>query len=291
MHHRIKLNSTLETLDCILEFNCYPGQVAEHIITDRSAGVLTITLNRPERLNAWTYEMGDDYFDALDAADDDADVRVVVLTGAGRGFCSGLDMKALRSAADSQQRRLPARSRRMTHAQQFRKPLIGAINGACVGFGLVQALACDIRFASRSSFFVTAFTQRGLNAEYGTSWLLPRIIGHTRAAEWLMSGRRMGPDEAERVGLVNGVFDDDALLPHTLDYARRLAASASPIALADTKFQLSSDWLRDRVQAEDHAKELGHRPGHRIDFAEGVSSFTERRPPEFHPLPKRGLAR
>ncbi|MGV0791477.1 enoyl-CoA hydratase-related protein [Mycolicibacterium sp. XJ1819] len=258
------------------------------IITAFADGVLTITLNRPERLNAWTYEMGDEYFDALDAADDDIDVRVVVLTGAGRGFCAGLDMEALSAAADTQQRRLPTRGRRMTHAQQFRKPLIGAINGPCVGFGLVQALACDIRFAAESAFFMTAFAQRGLNAEYGTSWLLPRIIGHTRAAEWLMSGRRIAAAEADRIGLVNGVRSDETLLADTVDYARRLAQSASPIALADTKAQLAGDWLRDRVEAEDYAKARGHWPGHRIDFAEGVRSFGDKRAPEFQPLPPRG---
>lgn len=264
--------------------------MATEIITALAAGVLTITLNRPDRLNAWTYGMGDEYFDALDAADDDPAVRVVVLTGAGRGFCAGLDMEALGAAAGSQQRRMPAGGRRMTHAAQFRKPLIGAINGACVGFGLVQALACDIRFASESAFFLAAFAQRGLNAEYGTSWLLPRIIGHARAAEWLMSGRRMTSAEAERVGLINGVRHDDALLPETIDYARELAGSASPIALADTKVQLESDWLRDRKGAEDYAKEIGHQPGHRIDFAEGVSSFTERRAPRFQALPPRDEA-
>jgi enoyl-CoA hydratase/carnithine racemase len=270
-----------------VESKCYGRQVSDDLIADADEGVLLITLNRPDRLNAWTYEMGDAYFQTLDDADADPAVRAVVVTGAGRGFCAGLDMKALSTAANSGERRQPAEGRRMTHAHDFRKPLIGAINGACVGFGLVQALACDIRFASQSAYFVTAFTQRGLNAEYGTSWLLPRIIGQTRAAEWLMSGRRVEAAEAERIGLVNGVRADDALLPDVMEYARRLAASASPIALSDTKAQLGADWLRDRVAAEDHAKERGHRPGHRVDFAEGVASFQERRAPRFAPLPPR----
>lgn len=261
--------------------------MSDEILTDLADGVLTVTLNRPDRLNAWTYELGDSYFDVLDRADDDPDIRVVVLTGAGRGFCSGLDMEALSAASAGGARRTPAHGRRMTHAQSFRKPLIGAINGACVGFGLVQALACDIRFASEAAFFVPAFTQRGLNAEYGTSWLLPRMIGQTRAAEWLFSGRRMDASEAERIGLVNRVCAADELIAEAVAYARNLAAAASPIALADTKTQIAGDWLRDRVTAEDHAKSLGHQPGHRVDFAEGVRSFVERRAPQFQPLPPR----
>jgi enoyl-CoA hydratase/carnithine racemase len=230
--------------------------------------------------------MGDEYFDVLDAAEDDPNICVVVLTGAGRGFCAGLDMEALQDASDGV-RRSPAGGRRMTHPQDFRKPLIGAINGACVGFGLVQALACDIRFAAASSYFLPAFVQRGLNAEYGTSWLLPRMIGQTRAAEWLMSGRRMDAAEAERIGLVNGVRPDETLLADTLHYAHNLASTASPIALADTKAQIKGDWLRTRADAEDNAKRLAYLPGHRVDFPEGVRSFVERRPPSFAPLPPR----
>ncbi len=257
------------------------------LLSDVQDGVLTITLNRPDRLNAWTFEMGDAYFAALDEADDDPDVRVVVLTGAGRGFCAGLDMVALGDAAEQGAQRLPQHGRRMTHAQEFRKPLIGAINGACVGFGLVQALACDIRFAGSSAFFVPGFTQRGLNAEYGTTWLLPRMIGQTRAAEWLLSGRRMDAAEAARIGLVHEVRADETLLSETVAYARELARSASPVALADTKAQIDADWVRDRVTAEDAAKAFSRMPGHRVDFAEGVRSFLERRPPRFEPLPPR----
>jgi enoyl-CoA hydratase/carnithine racemase len=253
-------------------------------------GVLTVTLNRPERLNAWTFEMGDAYFDVLDRADDDPAVRAVILTGAGRAFCAGLDVDALGAAAQGGPQRVPAAGRRMTHAQGFRKPLIGAINGPSVGFGLVQALACDVLFAAESAYFVTAFAQRGLNAEYGTSWLLPRIIGQTRATEWLYSGRRMAAAEAERVGLVNGIYPDAELLSEVTDYTRTLITTSSPVALADTKRQIYEDWSRTRIEAEDQAKTLGHSPGHRVDFAEGVRSFVERRAPQFAALPPRGPA-
>lgn len=263
--------------------------MADDILTGFQDGVLTVTFNRPDRLNAWTYELGDAYFDVLDSADDNPDVRVVVLTGAGRGFCAGLDMEALQDASTGV-KRAPSGGRRMTHAQSFRKPLIGAINGACVGFGLVQALACDIRFAGASAYFLPGFPQRGLNAEYGTSWLLPRIVGQTRAAEWLLSGRRMDAAEAERIGLINGVRPDHSLVADTVEYACKLARSASPIAVADTKAQIAGDWLRSLVDAEDHAKELAHLPGHRVDFPEGVQSFLERRQPRFQPLPPRPVA-
>jgi enoyl-CoA hydratase/carnithine racemase len=157
----------------------------------------------------------------------------------------------------------------MTHAGPFSKPLIAAVNGACVGFGLVQALHCDVRLAGRSASFATAFTRRGLNAEYGSSWLLPRIIGQTRAADLLLSGRRIDAEEAERIGLVNRVVADDELLPRALDYARDLADNCSPVAMADTKQQLQADWDGDRIASEDRAKQLGLLPGHRVDFEEG----------------------
>lgn len=262
----------------------------DNVTSELADGVLTVTLNRPERLNAWTYEMGDAYFELLDRAEDDTAVRAVILTGAGRAFCAGLDFDALGAASQGGPLQEPAAGRRMTHAQGFRKPLIGAVNGPCVGFGLVQALACDVMFAAESAYFVTAFSQRGLNAEYGTSWLLPRIIGQTRAAEWLFSGRRMAADEAERIGLVNGVHPDGELLAQVTDYTRNLVANSSPTAVADSKSQVREDWSRTLVDAEDHAKTLGRSPGHRIDFAEGVRSFVERRVPMFAPLPPRDEA-
>ncbi|WP_148275476.1 enoyl-CoA hydratase-related protein [Gordonia polyisoprenivorans] len=258
------------------------------VLTELHAGgVLVITLNRPDRLNAWTYDLGDRYFEELDRADDDPNVRAVVVTGAGRAFCAGMDVDTLREVSAGGRPRVPAAGRRMTHAQQFRKPLVAAINGACVGFGLVQVLACDIRFISESAYLLPAFTQRGLNAEYGVSWLLPRMIGQTRAAEWLFSGRRMGAVEAERIGLVNYIASDNALLDECLEYTRTLAETSSPVALADTKAQISQDWLRSRVEAEDHAKSFSTMPAHRVDFAEGVRSFVERRLPAFAPLPPR----
>ncbi|EEA01609.1 Enoyl-CoA hydratase/isomerase [Burkholderia sp. H160] len=244
---------------------------------------LILTLNRPERLNAWTYDLGDLYFDLLDEADADPAVHVIVVTGAGRGFCSGMDAEVLTLSAAGAQR-MPSKGRRMTHAMNIRKPIVGAINGPCAGFGLVQALHFDVRFAARSAVFTCAFTRRGLNAEYGTSWILPRLVGHGRAMDLIMSGRKVDSAEAERIGLVSGVLDDHELLDGVLGYARDLADWCSPIAMADAKLQVNTDWNRDLNEAEDYAKALGHAAGHRQDFAEGVASFVERRPPQFVPL-------
>jgi enoyl-CoA hydratase/carnithine racemase len=257
--------------------------MSDDVLAEQHGDVLLLTLNRPDRLNAWTFELGDRYFDLLDEAETSAAVRVIVLTGNGKGFCAGLDASQLEEAASRGILRNPAKGRRMTHAAGIGKPMVAAVNGACVGFGLVQALHCDVRFAARSATFATAFTRRGLNAEYGSSWLLPRIVGQTRAAELLLSGRRIDADEAERIGLVNWVVPDDELLARALAYAGELAANCSPVAMADTKRQLQTDWMLDRITAEDRAKQLGHQPGHRADFEEGVRSFVERRPPRFAP--------
>lgn len=258
----------------------------EEVLTERHGAVLLLTLNRPERLNAWTYAMGDQYFDYLDEADADPSIRVIVVTGAGRGFCAGMDGDVLtRSAAGT--RAMPAKGRRMTHALSIRKPIIGAINGGCAGFGLIQALHFDIRFAAQGAIFTTAFVRRGLNAEYGSSWLLPRIVGHGRAMELLISGRRFTAEEAERIGLVSAVFPGADLLSRTMAYAQDIAVNCSPVAVADAKQQVFTDWLVDCSAAEDGAKALSRLPGHRVDFAEGVASMVEKRAPSFADLPPR----
>jgi enoyl-CoA hydratase/carnithine racemase len=262
----------------------------EDVLADRDGAIVTLTFNRPHRLNAWTYELGDRYFDLLDGADSDPEIRAIIVTGAGRGFCAGMDGEQLARSAGGQTR-MPAKGRRMTHARGIRKPMIAAINGPCVGFGLIQALHCDVRFAAAGAVFSTAFVRRGLNAEYGSSWLLPRILGQTRATELVLSGRRVDAAEAERIGLVNFTVPDAELMSRAIAYARELATHCSPIAMADAKRQLNEDWGVDCTRAEDGAKELGHLPGHRVDFAEGAASLREKRVPNFAPLPPRALAR
>jgi enoyl-CoA hydratase/carnithine racemase len=211
-------------------------------------------------------------------------VRIIVVTGAGRGFCSGMDGEQLTRSSGGE-KRMPAKGRRMTHALSMRKPMIAAINGPCVGFGLIQALHCDIRFASDTAVFATGFVKRGLNSEYGASWLLPRIVGHTRALELVLSSRRFDAAEAERIGLVNFVVPSVELMSRVRAYAKDIAETCSPIAMYDAKRQHFADWAVECARAEDRAKELGHLPGHRDDFAEGAASLREKRPPRFKPLP------
>ena len=174
-------------------------------------GVATFTLNRPERRNAWTAAMENRYFDVLAAADTDPAVRVGVLTGAGTSFCPGMDMGRLAEVAG---RPMDISARRPQYAPRlFRKPLIAAINGACAGIGLTQALMCDVRFAARGARFSTAFARRGLGAEYGMSWVLPRYVGVGNALDLLLSSRVFEADEARDLGLVNRVLEPADVLP------------------------------------------------------------------------------
>jgi enoyl-CoA hydratase/carnithine racemase len=258
----------------------------DSVLVEHRDRIALLTLNRPLRRNAWTYPMGNRYFDLLDELDDDPDVAAAVVTGAEGHFCVGMDGASLSETTQGLLRR-PAKGRRMTHAMEFRKPLLAAIVGSCAGFGLVQALHCDLRFAGESSIFSTAFVRRGLNAEYGSSWLLPRIVGHAWAADLLLSARKVTAVEALSIGLVHRLLPDGDVLDAALAYASELAQWCSPTAMADAKMQYNHDWDLDRMAAEDRAKTLAYTPGHRVDFAEGVASLVGKRPPKFAPLPPR----
>jgi enoyl-CoA hydratase/carnithine racemase len=249
--------------------------------------VLTITLNRPDRLNAFTATMGRELIEALDAADADDDVRAIVVTGAGRGFCAGADMSLLQdigaggNGADAD---APPDTRPQTFALGIPKPIVAAINGACAGIGLVQALMCDIRFAAADAKLTTAFARRGLIAEHGISWLLPRLVGPAHALDLLLSSRVVLGDEAERLGLVNRALARDAVVDEALAYARELASSCSPASMATMKRQVYADLERDLDDALGDANELMLKSFEAPDFGEGVASFVERRAPRFEPL-------
>ncbi len=249
-------------------------------------GVALLTLNRPERLNAWTAEMEHAYFDALERCAQDADVRVIVVTGAGRGFCAGADMHELKALGEgTRSASAPARERRVqTFPLSIPKPIIAAINGACAGIGLVQALMCDLRFAADGAKLTTAFARRGLVAEHGISWLLPRLVGPARALDLLLSGRVVLAREAYELGLVGRVYAPEQLLEETLAYAQELAVNCSPASMATMKRQVYADLGRTIDEALGEADRLMFASFEADDFREGVASFVERREPRFASL-------
>jgi enoyl-CoA hydratase/carnithine racemase len=246
-------------------------------------GVALLTLNRPERLNAWTDEMEHAYFGLLDDCAASEDVRVIVVTGAGRGFCAGADMQQLQdiSGGNVDQERRTAERRPQTFPLTVPKPIVAAINGPCAGIGLVQALMCDIRFAAEGAKLTTAFARRGLVAEHGISWILPRLIGPARALDLLLSGRVLLADEAAFLGLVNRAIAPEALLEETMAYARDIAINCSPASMATMKRQVYGDLERALPDALARADQAMLESFMAPDFAEGVASFLERREPSF----------
>jgi enoyl-CoA hydratase/carnithine racemase len=253
-------------------------------------GVALLTFNRPDRLNAWTPELQTRYFDLLDECVARDDVRAIVLTGAGRGFCAGADMAHLAELSEGNGEAAsdaPAAApdpRPVTYALTAPKPVIAAINGPCAGLGLVHALMCDLRFAAAGAKLTTAFARRGLVAEHGISWMLPRLVGPARALDLLLSGRVVLGVEAAELGLVNRAVEDDRLLEETLAYAHMLATECSPSSMAQMKRQVYSDYERSLADSLERANRLMLQSFSGADFGEGVRSFLERRTPEFAPL-------
>lgn len=257
--------------------------------------IATITLARPHRLNAWTGRMHEEYRWAVAQAEEDPDVGVIVLTGEGRGFCAGADAKALeghveKGRYDSGVRNPLARPGYGVHPSfdaafafhfGLTKPVIAAVNGPAAGVGMALACFCDLRLASTEAKFTTAHGKLNLPAEYGLSWLLPRQVGLTRAADLLLSSRIVPADEAERIGLVNSVHPPEELLPRTYDYASMLATSVAPGSLRASKHQLYVDLHRDIGASVAHAEGLLEEMMQEPAFAEGVAALTEKRPPRF----------
>ncbi|GAA4554649.1 enoyl-CoA hydratase-related protein [Pseudonocardia xishanensis] len=250
--------------------------------------VAVITLNHPDRHNAWTDAMGEAYFAHLSRCDADPTIRVVVVTGAGSSYCVGGDFAELEAiSADRSLGEDEVRHRRHAEAAALRVPVIAAINGACAGIGLVQAMWCDVRFTCSRARFSTAYARRGLPAEQGLSWLLTRSVGVGRAADLLLSGRTFDGAEAGALGLATVVGDSGAdVTRHALDYATDIARNCSPAALAAIKRQLWSDLDRASGPAIARSEELTAELVAGDDFAEGVRAFGERRTPRFDRAPK-----
>ena len=265
--------------------------MSETVLMEVADDVAVLTLNRPDRLNAWIPEMQTRYFDLLEECASRTDVRAIVVTGAGRGFCAGADMQSLKqlssgdgSGNGSADPSAGADSRPVTFPLSIPKPVIAAINGACAGLGFVYAVMCDLRFAAAQAKFTTAFARRGLVAEHGISWMLPRLIGPARALDLLLSGRVILGTEAAELGLVNQVWAPDRLLEETLTYARTLATESSPASMARMKHQVYADLQRPLAESLEAANQLMADSFTGPDFGEGVRSFVERRSPRFEPV-------
>jgi enoyl-CoA hydratase/carnithine racemase len=258
------------------------AQATDLVLVERRGAVLVLTLNRPERLNAWTDALEERYFALLDEAENDPAVRAIVVTGAGKGFCAGADMEDLeRGAGGDAEPALRDRPRPRHFPMTVRKPVIAAINGAAAGLGLVEALYCDIRFATPQAKLTTAFSRRGLVAEYGIAWILPRLVGYSTALDLLLSGRVVLGEEALRLRLVDRLSDAETLLDDAVAYADDLAANSSPWSMATIKAQVQADLERTFSDATAAADELMLESFRRPDVAEGVRSYLERRPPAF----------
>jgi enoyl-CoA hydratase/carnithine racemase len=257
------------------------------------SGVAILTFNRPERLNAWGPDIAAGLYAAIDRAEQDPAIRVIVLTGRGRGFCAGAYLGAPSSAATygetmekaSETNLADLVGERPPHfVTTLRKPVVAAINGPCVGIGLTQALMCDVRFAAAGAKFAAVFARRGLIAEFGISWILPRLTTWAVALDLLLSGRTFLAEEAAELGLVKEVVAPENLMTRALDYAEDIAANCSPVSMAVIKRQVYGDATRDVVDATSRAEVLLHEAMPRPDVIEGITSFLEKRPPQFPSL-------
>jgi enoyl-CoA hydratase/carnithine racemase len=272
----------------------------QDILYDVSDRIATVTLNRPDRRNAWTDTMEQEVREVLSSAERDDQIRVIVLTGAGKGFCAGADMGNLDSLAsrresfDEVKARLSARfngPRREGVREDFQKtysyipaigkPVIGAINGAAAGLGFVISLYCDIRLASDQAKFTTAFSRRGLIAEYGMSWMLPRLVGIANALDLLYSARLIDAAEALRMGLVSRVIPQEQFAAEVRKYALMLANEVSPRSTRVIKQQVYNGLFQTLGEAIDTANQEMIAALACEDFKEGVAHFLEKRPPNF----------
>jgi enoyl-CoA hydratase/carnithine racemase len=259
--------------------------------------VATITLNRPDKLNAWTAVMDQEVRAAIYEAERDSNVRVIILTGAGRGFCAGADMSllgaiaqggladaegVLRNSSNGERQHIrPDFQKKYSYFPSIQKPVIAAVNGPAVGLGFILTLYCDLRFASDTARFGTAFAKRGLIAEYGLAWMLPRLIGPSNALDMLFSARLVDANEALRMGLVNRVFPQDEFLQSVHTYAQELANNVSPRSMGIIKTQVYNAMFQTLGEAFESSEEEMLKSLQCEDFKEGVAHFVEKRAPVF----------
>ncbi|GAB4330700.1 MAG: crotonase/enoyl-CoA hydratase family protein [Candidatus Abyssubacteria bacterium] len=262
----------------------------QQILFETADQIATITLNRPERLNAFTYVLAAEMVDALEKVDADDTLRVTILTGAGRGFCAGMDLGAGGSTFDPSAQQQPSEgAERMTRIGNLlsallnlKKPIIVAVNGPAVGVGLTMILPMDIRIAAESARFGMVFVRRGVIPELASPWLLPRIIGVSKAAEMMYTGRIISAQEALECKLVSRVVPDNELLPAARELASEIATKTAPVSVALTKHML---WKFLAMADIEKAEEINHTyfawSGAQPDCNEGITSFLEKRPPRW----------
>ena len=258
-------------------------------------GLATIWLNRPHRMNAWTGRLHTEYRHLLKRANDDSKVRAIIVTGVGKGFCVGGDSQALSGHADrgayspgiSEDIAKPGYGTDPNFDASFAyhfgldKPVIAAMNGPAAGVGLALACFADLRFAVPGVKFTTAHGKLNLPAEYGLSWMLPKIVGLGRANDLLLTSRVFTSDEALTLGFVNQIFESEALMVQTREYAHQLIASVSPNSLRQTRWQIYKDLHRDVASAVIESERLIEDMAKEEDFKEGIAALVEKRPPRW----------
>jgi 2-(1,2-epoxy-1,2-dihydrophenyl)acetyl-CoA isomerase len=258
----------------------------ECLIYETKDKVATLTLNRPERMNALGGTLREDFYDALTRSIDDPEVRVIVITGAGRAFCSGGDVKAMNENREANRGRpvmekvAPGRDRSVLLMRESPKPLIAAVNGAAAGAGMNLALGCDIRLASTAAKFSQAFVRRGLHPDWGGTYFLPRIVGMAKAAEMIFTGQIIDASEALRLGIVSSLHAPEQLMAATYELAAKIAAGP-PIAirLARRALYHNADAdLQSSLEFETFAQNICYETE---DSREGIRAFVEKREPKF----------
>jgi enoyl-CoA hydratase/carnithine racemase len=256
------------------------------LIYEVKDGIAALTLNRPERLNALGDSLRDDLHDAIVKSSIDPDVRVIVVTGAGKGFCAGGDVKAMNENREAGRERpvlekvAPSRDRTLLAMQDAPQPIIAAVNGAAAGAGMNLALACDIRIASTAARFAQAFVRRGLHPDWGGTYFLPRIVGMAKAAEMIFTGDLIDADEALRLGIVSRVVSPEELMPAVHELARKIA-TGPPVAIRLARRALYHNAecdLRQALEFETFAQNVCQDTE---DAREGIRAFVEKRAPVF----------
>ena len=258
----------------------------ECLIYEVKDGIATLTLNRPDRLNALGGSLRDDLHDAVTRSAADPDVRVMIVTGAGKGFCAGGDVKAMNEAKEGRRERpfmekiAPGRDRTLLAMREAPQPIIAAVNGAAAGAGMNLALACDLRLASSAAKFSQAFVKRGLHPDWGGTYFLPRIVGMAKACELIFTGALIDAAEALRLGIVSQVLAPEELLPAAQTLARAIAAGP-PIAIRLAKrglYRNAESDLRTALEYETFAQNACFETE---DATEGIRAFVDKRPPVF----------